>query len=166
MLTTEDFKQGGQAVCHGATRDKSLGSSSTSRGCHSSPRKQSLFGLRICEKTVHKQDVSKSGFVFLCLDSDQSEGKLSLSNVVLHVQNYPRLATNETHLGKHCLPRLQLTTPTSAVADARRKTRRGSLPSMLKWRRTSIGRPAVATAPTDGGWVETTPRGEPVPHYS
>nr|CAD7392193.1 unnamed protein product [Timema cristinae] len=102
MLTTEDFKLGGQAVCHGATWDKSLDSSSTRWGFHSSPGKQSLFGLRICEKTVHKQDVSKSGFVFLCLDSEQSEGKLSLSNVVLHVQE--RLDGQATFLsGLHCL---------------------------------------------------------------
>nr|CAD7424655.1 unnamed protein product [Timema monikensis] len=76
MLTTEDFKLGGQAVCHGATWDKSLDSS----GGVSTRAQENRFNDH----------------------SEQSEGKLSLSNVVLHVQE--RLDGQATFLsGLHCL---------------------------------------------------------------
>nr|CAD7596506.1 unnamed protein product [Timema genevievae] len=39
-LTTKDRKLGGYAACHGATRAKSSGSPSTSRGCRSIPANQ------------------------------------------------------------------------------------------------------------------------------
>lgn len=45
-----------------------------------------LFAVRISEKTGQRQDVSKLGFVFLTVEPDQSEEKLSLSDIVPKVQ--------------------------------------------------------------------------------
>jgi hypothetical protein len=45
-----------------------------------------LFAVRFAEKTGQRQDVSKLGFVFLSVEPDQSEEKLSLSDVVPKVQ--------------------------------------------------------------------------------
>jgi hypothetical protein len=45
-----------------------------------------LFAVRLSEKTGQRQDVSKLGFVFLNVEPDQSEEKLSLSDIVPKVQ--------------------------------------------------------------------------------
>ena len=45
-----------------------------------------LFAVRLVEKTGPRQDVSKSGFVFLALESDQTEEKLPVSDVTPKVQ--------------------------------------------------------------------------------
>ncbi|KAJ9578566.1 hypothetical protein L9F63_005216 [Diploptera punctata] len=47
-----------------------------------------LFAVRLLEKTGQRQDVSKLGFVFLTVEPDQSDEKLSLSDIVPKVQSY------------------------------------------------------------------------------
>jgi len=45
-----------------------------------------LFSVRLSEKTGHRQDVSKLGFVFLSVEPDKREEKLALSDVVSRIQ--------------------------------------------------------------------------------
>lgn len=47
---------------------------------------RSLFAVRLSEKKGQRQDVSKLGFVFLSVESDQREEELATSDVVSKVQ--------------------------------------------------------------------------------